>query len=89
MRKKLSAAMKYKSFSKFYIDNADEQAGCGNGLALIIILMQNKHFNPEYFRIGNQGDMTTATIEVPFNSEYVPFRKMKFEEKLKKDIMEK
>lgn len=85
MRKELSMAMKYKSIADYYLDYADNLEGAGMGLALIIILLINQGLDPQYLRIGNDEDITIARIEIPFSSDYIPFRDQKFKEKFEKE----
>ena len=55
------------------------------GLALIIILLANQGIDPQYLRIGSNGDNTIARLEIPFTKDYIPYRKQKYEEKLEKE----
>ena len=86
LRKKFAAAMKYESISDYYMENADHSEGEGLGIALIIILLKNQGLNPEYLRIGSKGDRTIARVEIPFSNDYIPYREVKYKEKLQKDL---
>ncbi len=85
MRKELAAAMKYNSISDYYMDHVDNIEGAGMGLALIIILLTNQGIDPQYLRIGSNGDNTIARLEIPFTKDYIPYRKRKYKEKLEKE----
>lgn len=85
MREKLNTAMKYRSIADFYMDNADNIEGAGMGLAMIIILLKNQGLDPQLLRIGTDNEQTIARLEIPFNDQYLPYREIKFREKLEKD----
>lgn len=85
MRKKLKSAMKYQSIASFYMDNADNIEGSGMGLALIIILLKNQGIDPQFLRIGTNKEETIARLEIPFTDQYIPFREIKFREKLERE----
>ncbi len=85
LRKELSMAMKYKSIADYYLDNADNVEGVGMGLALIIILLKNQGFDPQYLRIGNENEHTVARLEIPFTDDYIPYREIKFKEKFERE----
>lgn len=85
MRGKLSKAMRYNSIGDYYMDNADDIEGVGMGLAFIVILLKNQGLDPQYLRIGTIGDQTIARVEFPFKEDYIPYRDIKYKEKLIKD----
>lgn len=85
MRRKLSIAMKYNSIADYYMDHADNIEGAGMGLALIIILLTSQGIDPQYLRIGSNGDNTIARLEIPFTKDYIPYRKIRYQEKLEKE----
>jgi len=88
MREKLAKAMKYEAIADYYMDNADNLEGSGMGLAFIIIMLRNQGIDPQYLRIGNDGDSTVARIEIPFTEEYVPHREKKHMERAQQDSIE-
>ncbi len=85
LRKELASAMRYKSLADYYLDNADNVEGVGMGLALIIILLKNQGFDPQYLRIGNENEKTVARVEIPFANDYIPYREIKFKEKFERE----
>ncbi len=85
LREKLREAMQYKSLADFYMDYSDNTEGSGLGLALVVILLKNQGIDPQYLRIGKDGDTTVARLEIPFSDAYVPYREIKYKKKLKEN----
>ena len=74
IRHQLARAMQADEFIEFYLNYGDETEGSGLGLAMIVFLMRNIGFDPEHFRIFHSGGRTTARLEFPLSSQYVPLR---------------
>ena len=85
MREKLAKAMKYEAIADYYMDNADNLEGSGMGLAFIIIMLRNQGLDPQYLRIGSNGEETVARIEIPFTPDYISYRDRKYLEKARQD----
>ena len=67
-----SGAANMVEFAETY---GDESEGAGLGLALVIMLIKDMGFNPEYFRVFTRGGSTVARLEFPLIADYVPIRR--------------
>ncbi len=75
LRKSLSVAMQSKNLIDFMINyNIVYEEGEGLGLPLIILLIKEAGFNPDYFRVYKENQNTIARIELPLNKDYIPIR---------------
>jgi hypothetical protein len=53
------------------------EEGEGLGLPLVVLLIKEAGFKPEYFRVFKDDQNTIARIEFPLSSEYIPIRDRK------------
>lgn len=75
VRESLSKAMKSKDLIDFMVNYSfTNEEGEGLGLALIIFLIKDAGFNPDYFRVYKENQNTIARIEFPLNKDYIPIR---------------
>lgn len=75
LRESLSIAMKSKNLVDFILNyGSTNEEGEGLGLPLIILLIKDAGFNPEYFRVYKENQNTIARIEFPLNQDYIPIR---------------
>jgi hypothetical protein len=75
LRDSLSAAMRSKDLMDFIINYGQiDEEGKGLGLPLIILLIKEAGFKPEYFRVYKDEKNTIARIEFPLLKDYVPLR---------------
>ncbi len=81
VREKLQLAQKYSSIVDFYHDHADDVEGEGLGFAMSVIMLKQENIDPALFRIGCDGKMTTARVEIPFSQDYRNRRGIKTESK--------
>ncbi len=78
LRESLSIAMKSKDLVDYmthYIENVDLEEGESLGLPLVVLLIRNLGFSPEYFRVYKDNQYTIARIELPLSVDYSPIRK--------------
>lgn len=79
VREKMRLAQKYSSIVDFYQDHSDEAEGEGLGFAMNIIMLKREKIDPELFRIGSDGETTTARLEIPFSIDFISRRDSKTE----------
>lgn len=78
LRKSLSIAMHSKDLIDFMIHYGQiNEEGEGLGLPLVVLLIKEAGFKPEYFRVFKDDQNTIARIEFPLSSEYIPIRDRK------------
>lgn len=75
IRRQLAAAMNAAAFSDFCVQCGDSEEGGGLGLGMIVFLIRNLGFLPEYFRVYLQNQRTVARLEFPLSADYEPLRK--------------
>ena len=75
IRRQLAAAMNAAAFSDFCVQCGDSEEGGGLGLGMIVFLIRNLGFLPEYFRVYFQDQRTVARLEFPLSADYEPLRK--------------
>ena len=75
IRRQLAAAMNAAAFSDFCVQCGDNEEGGGLGLGMIVFLIRNLGFLPEYFRVYFQDKRTVARLEFPLSADYEPLRK--------------
>lgn len=81
VREKMDLAQKYSSIIDFYHDHGDDVEGEGLGFAMSIMMLKQENIDPGLFRIGCDGKMTTARVEIPFSRDYRSRRGIKTENK--------
>ncbi len=74
VRRQLAGSMNIKNIVDFSMHYGDETEGRGLGLAMIVLLIRDLGFNPDYFRVYCQGARTTARLEFPLSADYRPIR---------------
>ncbi len=75
LRESLSIAMKSKDLMDFIINYGFlDKEGEGLGLPLVVLLLKEGGFKPEYFRIYKDNQNTIARLEFPLSMDYVPIR---------------
>ena len=75
LRKSLSIAMQSKDLIDFMIHYGQiSEEGEGLGLPLVVLLIKEAGFKPEYFRVFKDDQNTIARIEFPLSSDYIPIR---------------
>lgn len=74
IRRQLAAAMNATAFSDFCVQCGDNEEGGGLGLGMIVFLIRNLGFLPEYFRVYFQNQRTVARLEFPLSADYQPLR---------------
>lgn len=74
IRRQLAAAMNATAFSDFCVQCGDVEEGGGLGLGMIVFLIRNLGFLPEYFRVYFQNQRTVARLEFPLHADYQPLR---------------
>ncbi len=78
LRKSLSIAMHSKDLIDFMIHYGPiSEEGEGLGLPLVVFLIKEAGFKPEYFRVFKDDQNTIARIEFPLSSDYVAIRDRK------------
>jgi len=75
LRSHLARAMEVRNLVQFSEAYGDDTEGAGLGLALVIMLIKDMGFDPDYFRVFTRGDSTVARLEFPLKKDYVPIRK--------------
>lgn len=75
IRRQLAGSMNIKNIVEFSMHYGDETEGRGLGLAMIVLLIRDLGFDPEYFRVFSDGQRTVARIEFPLSKDYRPIRK--------------
>lgn len=75
IRRQLAAAMNAAAFSDFCVQCGDSEEGGGLGLGMIVFLIRNLGFLPDYFRVYLQDQRTVARLEFPLSADYEPLRK--------------
>ncbi len=75
LRSHLARAMEVKNLVQFSEAYGDDSEGAGLGLALVIMLIKDMGFDPEFFRVFTKGQSTVARLEFPLSRDYVPIRK--------------
>ncbi|GIX41546.1 MAG: hypothetical protein KatS3mg129_1279 [Leptospiraceae bacterium] len=75
LRESLSHAMKSKDLMDFIINYGQiDEEGEGLGLPLVILLIKDAGFKPDYFRVYKDEKNTIARIEFPLTENYIPIR---------------
>jgi hypothetical protein len=74
IRGQLAAAMNATAFADFCVQCGDSEEGGGLGLGMIVFLIRNLGFLPEYFRVYFQNQRTVARLEFPLQKDYRPLR---------------
>ncbi|MBW7858615.1 MAG: sensor histidine kinase [Leptonema sp. (in: Bacteria)] len=74
LRARLARAMEVRNLIKFSEQYGDDTEGAGLGLALVIMLIKDLGFDPDYFRVFTRGNSTVARLEFPLHRDYVPIR---------------
>lgn len=75
LRESLAKAMKATNLVDFIIHYGQiEEEGEGLGLALVVFLIRDIGFSPEYFRVYKEENNTIARIEFPLSKDYIPIR---------------
>lgn len=75
LREILSKAMNSKNLIEFMIHYGPiSEEGEGLGLALVVLLIKEAGFKPEYFRVFKKGTRTIARVEFPLSKDYIPIR---------------
>lgn len=75
IRRQLAAAMNAAAFIDFCVHCGDNEEGGGLGLGMIVFLIRNLGFLPEYFRVYFQEQRTIARLEFPLSADYEPLRR--------------
>ena len=75
LRSHLARAMEVRNLLQFSEAYGDDTEGAGLGLALVIMLIKDMGFDPDYFRVFTSGVSTVARLEFPLKKDYVPIRK--------------
>lgn len=75
LRNHLARAMEVRNLVQFSQTYGDDSEGAGLGMALIIMLIKDMGFDPDYFRVFTEGKNTVARLEFPLKADYVPIRK--------------
>jgi signal transduction histidine kinase len=75
LRSHLARAMHVRNLIQFSEAYGDETEGAGLGLALVIMLIKDMGFDPDYFRVFTREGSTVARLEFPLHKDYVPIRK--------------
>lgn len=81
VREKLQLAQKYSSIMDFYQNHSDDSEGEGLGFAMSVIMLKQEKIDPELFRIGSDGKITTARVEIPFAAGFQSLRDVRTENK--------
>jgi len=74
IRDKLGSTREMKDIIDFSVQFADETEGKGLGLAMIVLLIRDLGFDPQFFRVYKQNDRTVARLEFPLSADYTPIR---------------
>ena len=74
IRAKLASTREMKDILEFSVQFADETEGKGLGLAMIVLLIRDLGFDPQYFRVYKTEDKTVARLEVPISADYTHIR---------------
>ena len=74
IREKFKNAQSFSSLLDFYMAHGDDTEGAGLGLALVIMLIKDAGFDPDYFRVFTRDNSTVARLEFPLLRDYIPIR---------------
>lgn len=74
LRARLARAMKVRNLIRFSEQYGDDTEGEGLGLALVIMLIKDAGFDPDYFRVFTRDNSTVARLEFPLLRDYIPIR---------------
>lgn len=74
IRSKLAGSSDIQNIVDFSMHYGDDTEGRGLGLAMIVLLMKDLGFDPNFFRVYQNGEKTIARLEFPLDKDYVPIR---------------
>lgn len=74
IRRQLAGSMNVKNIVEFSLEYGDDTEGRGLGLAMIVLLIRDLGFNPDLFRVYQDGLRTIARLEFPLSADYTPVR---------------
>lgn len=74
IRRQLAGSMNAQNIVDFSVTYGDETEGRGLGLAMIVLLIRDMGFDPNNFRVYQDGTRTIARVEFPLSADYRPVR---------------
>ncbi len=76
IRKKLNTVMHHlpEEIHNLYVYYGDDMQGSGLGLTIVVDLIRDMGFDPEHFRVYNEGKYTKARLEFPLSADYLSLR---------------
>ena len=74
IRRKMEQAMSVKNIVEFTSQFKNDAEIKGLGLAMVVLLLKNMGFNPNFFRVYVHEEKTIARLELPLEENYNPIR---------------
>ncbi len=76
LRKKMAKVMQrdLEEMLELYVYYGDDMEGLGLGLTMTVDLIRQLGFDPQHFRVYNEGSKTVTRLEFPLKMDYVPIR---------------